>query len=233
MKHQSEFQPGQHYHVVMKANNHDLLFKDSGDKTVFLDRICRFILPCAEVTSFVLMDNHVHLLLRVHPEQVLRKLPIQLHLAYNTLTAADMEDYLRGKTEIRFPKETKPYQGSLHKLLVSCIRGLKISYKSWYNNKYQASGTLWSRKKANVLLPNEEDVYRTIAYIHNNPVQHGIVEEAGDVQFSSYTEIISGKSKVLRPSEVLRLFQSVEDFIGFHREANPVFGKKSKLVSDT
>jgi putative transposase len=228
MKKQDEFIPGQYYHVIMKANHQDVLFKDSLDKSAFLHRICRFILPCAEVISYVLLSNHVHLLIRPHPEAILRKLPLQLHEISHGLTATQLEEYLLGKVEISLSKFLSPHQGHLNDLLVSCIRGLKISYKCWYNNRYQASGTLWARSRVTLMLPNSEDIYRTIAYIHHNPVHHGLVKEPGDWQFSSYTEIIWSKSEVIRPTEVLKLYSSLEDFIELHQEAKPIFAKKTK-----
>jgi putative transposase len=228
MKKQDEFIPGQYYHVVMKANHQDILFKDSKDKAAFLYRVCKFVLPCAEVFSYVLLSNHVHLLIRPHPEGILRKLPLQLHEISHNLNAAQLEDYLLGKLEIALSKCLSPHQGSLNDLLVSCIRGLKISYKCWYNYRYLASGTLWARSRVTLLLPNPEDIYRTIAYIHNNPVQHGLVQKPGDWDFSSYPEIMCNKAEIIRPSEVLKLYSSLQDFIEFHEEANPIFAKKTK-----
>ncbi|MDA3906588.1 MAG: hypothetical protein PF484_10985 [Bacteroidales bacterium] len=53
---------------------------------------------------------------------------------------------------------------------------------------------------------------RLIIYIHKNPVSHGLVDKPNEWGFSSYNTINSEKESILIRSEVIELFDDLENF---------------------
>jgi len=51
--------------------------------------------------------------------------------------------------------------------------------------KEDTSGHLWSKRFFDKGIRSEQELLKTIEYIHNNPVKAGLVKEARDYLFSS------------------------------------------------
>ncbi len=53
------------YHVMMRGNNHQLIFRDNHDKMYFLSRIEKYLKELKlELYAWCLMDNHFHLIIK-------------------------------------------------------------------------------------------------------------------------------------------------------------------------
>jgi REP element-mobilizing transposase RayT len=74
--------PGAFYHVIARGNHRQGIFRDDADRTTYLARFehYRQRYNCT-VYAYVLMSNHVHLLLETH-EMPLSKLMHGLQFAY-------------------------------------------------------------------------------------------------------------------------------------------------------
>lgn len=54
------------YHVVSRGNNREIVFQDDGDRRFFIRCMADYAEKLeVDVYAYVLMDNHVHLLLEV------------------------------------------------------------------------------------------------------------------------------------------------------------------------
>ena len=66
--------PGQPQHVIVRGNNRTDIFCDDADYQFYLEKL---LLACkthsCDVHAYVLMTNHVHLLITPHTEQSLSK----------------------------------------------------------------------------------------------------------------------------------------------------------------
>ena len=66
--------PGQPQHVIVRGNNRCDIFYDDADYQFYLEKL---LLACSthscDVHAYVLMTNHVHLLITPHTEQSLSK----------------------------------------------------------------------------------------------------------------------------------------------------------------
>ena len=226
MKNKIEFEPGLHYHEVLKANSDGILFKDSEDRKFFLKQLQRFILPCCEISAYAILGNHVHLLIKPHPKEILSKLTLHLHLLDLNLNAIELKDYLDHKIPVILPPNTLPVSETVHNQIRFCIKGLKRSYEHDLLKKYNAKGVLGSREKPTTLLPNPEDVTRTILYIHKNPVYHGLVHQVDDWEFTSYHEILEQRDHVVVSQNIIDLFGSMENFLECHKSTSDEFGRK-------
>lgn len=226
-----KFEPGCLYHEIMRANADGLLFKDRKDHLDFLIRLRKFILPCSEIICYALLGNHVHLLLRPHPPEVLSRISKRLKYLDFVLQPHELDDYLEGK----FHTEEIYWPGApdidYHERIVSSIRSLKASYKMLYRHKYNHKGVLWGRDKVTKLLPEAHDIVRTIVYIHKNPVHHGLIQTLEEWEFSSYWEIVNQSSNIVRPESAMAYMGTRKDFEELHKIEPGEWGRKSKLAS--
>jgi len=59
--------PGVPQHLIVRGNNRGLMFRDDGDRIIFLRYLGDALNACAcDLHAYVLMDNHVHLLATGH-----------------------------------------------------------------------------------------------------------------------------------------------------------------------
>jgi putative transposase len=231
MKKKIEFFPGAYCHVVMKANADIVLFKDNQDRMNFLKKMNAFVLPCCEIIAYVILGNHVHLLIKVHSQDVLSKLSLRIHLMNLNLTAADLNIYLNDPESIILNPHAPVHTGNTHDQIQSALRSLKYAYDRYYIRKYGCNGNLWSRKQYVNLLPNPEDILRTIIYIHKNPVFHGLANTVTDWQFSSYQDVVNHNNLYVRSDALLDRFSSQSDFIEAHHTNDEDFGRKPAINS--
>lgn len=221
------FEPGLYYHVILKANSDTLLFKDNQDRKYFLDKMRHFLLPCCEILSYVILGNHVHILNRPHPKNVLSRLCLQLHRVNLDLYASNLDEYLSEDYIITIPIGLHPFEGPIDKQIRYCIRGLKHSYSQYQAKKYERTGMQWNQESYTTLLGNKEDIGRTVLYIHKNPVFHGMVHQPKEWQFSSFHEILNQENNLIRSEAVLDLFGSKENYIKEHIVLPEDYGRKS------
>lgn len=226
MEQKIEFEPGLYYHEVIKSNSDILLFLDNEDRKKFRSLMQRFILPCCELVSYVILGNHAHLIIRPHPISVLSKLCLQLSEINLNLRATDMEDYLAGKIEVKLSKGKSPYTGPVDHQIRTCLRGLKQSYSQYQSKKYERKGRQWTKDRMTTLLGDSSDIGRAILYIHKNPVIHGFVRQPGDWEFSSFHEISMGQNRLVNSQKVLDLFGNRDTFLEEHVASASEFGRK-------
>lgn len=228
MEKSAKFEPGYFYHEIMHANGNDVLFKDRKDHQAFQYRLRRFILPCSEIVSYAQLGNHVHLLLKPHPPEVLTRITTRLKWLEYVLHPTELEDYLDGNIALQDSAWHPGTPVDYHQRIVSSIRSLKASYKYFYGQKYNHKGVLWGRDKLTKLLPGSDDILRTILYIHKNPVYHGMAPALEEWEFSSYWEVLTQTPCVVRPETILDMVGPPHTFNLLHEIQSGDFGRKSK-----
>ena len=66
--------PGQPQHVIIRGNNRDPIFYDEDDYKFYLEKLTEAVIKHdCDVHAYVLMTNHVHLLITPHTEQGIAK----------------------------------------------------------------------------------------------------------------------------------------------------------------
>jgi len=100
------------------------------------------------------------------------------------------------------------------------IKRIGASYVYWYNLKYERCGHLFQDRYRSE--PVEDDRYflAVLRYIHQNPLQAGLVNDIASYPWSSYQEYL-GKPKLIETNFVLGYFDSnkdkaIEQFKIFH-----------------
>ena len=96
-------------------------------------------------------------------------------------------------------------------------------YVSWYNNKYQRSGSLIGNRYKSEPIENEKYYLSLIRYIHQNPLKANMVRLLQDYLWSSYNSYISeGNNSVVDTDFALEMFSknkknAVKAFKDFHK----------------
>jgi putative transposase len=100
-------EPDKFYHVYTRGNNKESIFKEEENYFYFLQLLRKYILPFVDVYAYCLLPNHVHLLIRIKPEEQMvvqdmaTNLPIKINLQcqfshlFNAYTKAINKRYNR------------------------------------------------------------------------------------------------------------------------------------------
>lgn len=76
--------------------------------------------------------------------------------------------------------------------LESTMKKLGIRYAGFFNHKYQRVGALFQGWFVSQPVTTVSYFLRVLRYIHQNPVEAGMVEHPGDYSFSSYRDYFGG-----------------------------------------
>ncbi|MDS1029681.1 transposase [Bacillota bacterium LX-D] len=104
------------------------------------------------------------------------------------------------------------------------MRRIGASYVYWYNWKYGRCGHLFQDRYKSETVEDESYFLTVLRYIHQNPLQAGIVKDFATYKWSSYSEYLK-ESTVLDTDFALDLFSNdrktaVERFKAFHLASN-------------
>lgn len=111
------------------------------------------------------------------------------------------------KNESQISETRNPYQ---------YFSNLFNAYAKGINKTYGRTSSLFQKKFKRKLVDSETYFKNLILYIHNNPINHGICDNAMDYAWSSYLIHVSDKKTNLKKAEVLDLFDDVENFKTAH-----------------
>ena len=170
------------YHVVSRIANKAFLLNNDEKKRVFVNMMHRAAdFSGVDVITYVVMDNHFHLCVRVPkregeiPEsEILRRVGV----LYGEDRRVALEKRFAGYRE---EGDDTAIAAELEKLrarmgdLSEFVKTLKQRVSQWYNANYLHEGTLWSGRFKSVLVENGRYLRNLVAYIHGNPIRAGLV----------------------------------------------------------
>ncbi len=105
------------------------------------------------------------------------------------------------------------------------------AYARAFNRAYRRSGSLFQRPFGRKLVASDGYFTWLIAYIHQNPQMHGIVDDFRGWDYSSYQALKSSQPTRLRREEVQALFGGPRAFSIFHEQQIPL-GRVAPLVAE-
>ena len=112
-----------------------------------------------------------------------------------------------------------------------CVSNLLNAYARAFNRAQQRSGSLFQRPFGRKLVTSDAYFAWLIAYIHQNPQKHGLVDDFRDWDCSSYHALLSNRPTRLNRQEVLDRFDGSTAFVAFHEQKIP-FRRMATLVPD-
>ena len=181
---------GNYYHIYNRGNNGIDVFLDSDSYYHFLRLYAKYVEPIAETFAWCLLKNHFHLLVRIKDKNEID----ENQLTYNTTEK---------------PKVIDPSRQFSH---------LLNAYTQAINKRHNRTGSLFETTFERKIVTNEKYLQQLIFYIHNNPVHHGFVKQMSLYPWSSYDTVTSDKPTKLMRTEVIELFNDLENFVYFHNQ---------------
>ena len=92
------------------------------------------------------------------------------------------------------------------------------AYARAFNKTYGRTGALFQRPFGRMSVGSDVYFVRLIAYIHQNPQKHGLVDDFRAWTYSSYQAMLSSHVTRLKKQEVLTWFNGVADYESFHQQ---------------
>ncbi|MCC5806685.1 MAG: transposase [Opitutales bacterium] len=189
------------YHVVTRTAGQAFLF-GAREKEMFRAHLRATALFCGvEVLTFCLLDNHVHLLIRIpgeKPELTDEELLERSDGLYggelhsrHALTIDDIREALAFGGEVRERMRAKLIGRMCD--LPMFVKLLKQRFSIWYNRTHDRHGTLWSGRFTSILVEGKGlPVAVVAAYIDLNAVRAGIVDDPAKYRWCGYAEAVAG-----------------------------------------
>ncbi len=118
-------------------------------------------------------------------------------------------------------KSHAQYKGDIHKLVMQRISNLLNGYAKAYNIRFERKGALFIDFTKRFWVDTNSYFTSAIAYIHQNPVHHGFVQDKADWRYSSYLAHLSEKNTKLKREEVLSWFGNRQSYLQFHENLLP------------
>ena len=149
-----------------------------------------------KVLSYVVMDNHFHLLVEVPPkkkgasvpmsdEGFLERLKVFASDIYYVDIKQMLERFRKGGSD-KAAEEVKAKHTCRMKDLSCFMQGLKRRFSQWFNKKHCRTGTLWEGRFKSVLVEDGYAARVMSVYINLNPIRAGMVSRPEDYRWSSY-----------------------------------------------
>ena len=182
---------GNYYHIYNRGNNGIDVFFDSESYYHFLRLFDRYISPIAETYAWCLLKNHFHILVYIKLDN---------EVDYSKLEYSTVEK----------PKVLDPSKQFGH---------LFNAYTQAINKKFNRTGALFEKPFERKQITSERYLQNVIYYIHNNPVQHGFVQQMNLYPWSSFESIVSDKPTKLKRQDVIELYGTKLDFIDYHKSS--------------
>jgi len=184
---------GKYYHIYNRGNNGVDLFFDNDNYYHFLRLYDKYIEPVADTFAWVLLKNHFHILVYIKTDD---------EIDSDKLTYSTVE---------------KPKKLDISKQFSHLFN----AYTQAINKRHNRTGSLFQRPFKRIEVSSDKYFQNLIYYIHNNPVKHGFVDSMIEYPWSSYGSIISNKKTKLKRTEVINVFDDVDNFKHYHsREQN-------------
>lgn len=183
--------PDQVYHIYNRANGNEKLFLEPKHYETFLYKYKQYIDPIAETLAYCLIPNHFHLMVK--------------------LKAADFSDFSHFSEVMDFREVREVSKGYSH-----VFGNFFSSYTQWFNLKTDRKGALFMPNFKRKIVEDSAYFAQLVAYIHTNPIKHGLTHDLYQWPYSSFHSYASYKKTELEPNLLLEFFGGKEDLIDFH-----------------
>jgi putative transposase len=206
-KYIEDFVENEFMHIICKSISGSILFKDEENKSYFLQKYAQYSTGYLNTYSYILLDNHSHLLVKC-------------------TNSNGLKSYLRSLNEDSLKTHQKKYltdEINYSQAIEFQMKDFFIAYAMAFNKKNDRSGSLFVNPFRRVRVSDELHLHQLIIYIHANVLKHNIHSEFQNYKWSSYLSIISDKKTALKREEVLDLFGGIANFIQQHQIQSQYF----------
>jgi len=196
------------YHAIDRVNGRlHLLDRESKDQFVKIMRKHEAYTD-VRVVSYVVMDNHFHLLLEVPPKKKGAPIPMSDEILLAKVKEYNCKAYYKELKQILegFRKNGNDDAAEELKAKHTCrmrdlscfMQGLKRQFSFWFNKTHNRTGTLWEGRFKSILVEDGFAARVMSSYINLNPIRAAMVSRPEDYRWSSYGEAMKPKDDELR-----------------------------------
>lgn len=179
-----KYLPFQIYHIYNQGNNRQKIFFNDENYMFFQQKMIHYLLPCVDIMAYCLMPNHFHWLIFTKPEA-----------CHKSNFTKPRRKYFATDHEDPYPDHQQNLSKAIAVMLRSYTRAINLQEKrtgSLFRHKTKAKD---ARLEGLVSLegPNRQQFFKygneyalqCFEYIHENPVEAGLVNSPLAWQFSS------------------------------------------------
>jgi putative transposase len=177
--------PNQLYHIYNQGNNRQKTFFDDDNYIFFLDKVRKYIFPCADIFGYCLMPNHFHFLIRTNEAScVIKKVgAIEMPALVNGFRNLESSyaqainkrfkrtgSLFRQKTKFKYIKDDYNAVFCLHYIHQNPLKaGLAVKLEEWRYSSFAGyceyrKGNLLTSEFAYEVLPIERDTFYEDSY---------------------------------------------------------------------
>lgn len=180
------------YHIYNQGNNRQQIFFTNENYTYFLGKVRNNILPFTDILAWCLMPNHFHLMVSVNEVELPKKIiklspvPVKPSIRITSETSTISLNHSIGIMLASYTRGINNQENSSGSLFRSETKGICLNeINGVSSNWYSSYGVTFMK----VEIPENQYLQTCFNYIHNNPVNAGLVANPEDWEFSSYAEI--------------------------------------------
>ncbi|HMP14492.1 MAG TPA: hypothetical protein PKD70_11470 [Saprospiraceae bacterium] len=224
------------YHIFNRGNGGQRIFFRNENYRFFLARYAHYMNSYWDTYAYCLLPNHFHIAIRAKSiadilaaamqdftvvdrtfvravREDLPNLEDLANLAEGTLDLRNLADFVNLASD----------HAALRQRLAAWIvrerfRRFLLSYAKAINQQQGRSGSLLQKIFRRRAITTEGHLTTLIAYIHRNPLHHGITPDWEQYPWSSYRSFLSEQPTNLKRDEVLGWFEGTSAFVHAHRQ---------------
>jgi putative transposase len=186
-------EPECYYHIYNRGINSDKIFENVDNYLFFLKQFSKYVMPVCDVYAYCLMPNHFHFALKIKSKEEL---------------------LLFARNELKLTKVNSEGLHAIQNVVSKQISKFISSYGQSYNKAHSRHGALLESPFKRKKIDSEEYLRNLILYIHQNPTD--LKRDFKTYKFSSYAAMLSNAKTNLRRTEVIELFDDLDNFIFYH-----------------
>jgi len=114
------------------------------------------------------------------------------------------------------------------KIVSQALSNLFNAYVKAFNKQQNRTGSLFDKHFKRIELTSDEYLKNVIVYVHLNPTHHLNVDFV-DFRFSSYQNIVNNSESLVNKSEVINLFDDIDNFKYCHNSKKQIIEDKYLL----
>ena len=185
-KHVYPLEPGNFYHVFNRGIDGCKIFFDENNYSYFLKLFEKKILPIADLYCYCLLPNHFHFLVKIK-------------------SAKEIREALSQKENI-----------GVSNIISKQFSNFFNSYSQAINKRFSRTGKLFEQPFRRIFIESNEQLKRTVFYVHNNPRKHQLHDDIFEYPYSSLQKIINKNSEIIISERVIDIFGGLEIFNEIH-----------------
>ena len=171
------------YFITTVTENRVPIFSNEKNIRILFGAISEYSYHYAiKIHAFVVLPDHAHLLITPTTD---------------TFTISHFMKGVKGKSAREINR-----QRTVKTLETGTVETVPTNPNVGTDSSVPVSTRVWQHQFLDHVVRNTEDYRTHVAYIHNNPVKHGLCKEAGEYKWSSYRYYMNGEDVMIPISEV-------------------------------